>query len=251
MLAPQHPLVPKLLGALRAEVDSWTPRPPSPSTISQCTRQHWFRVKQVPRTDPPKAETILAADEGWLVEPKVFSLLEAAGYEVGREVECVWDWWPGDPGTPDGWAYNPSTDKPYIVDAKRIGGWSYLYINENGLRSERPDYYDQMQLYMEATHIRRALVVVLCADPFSAQWIWKKIKKHKEPLPTVYVEEYEYVRDRVKELIGRAEMLNDVIERYENADAVPRDYDPHDDKFPCGSFARPYCNWRKACVEAG
>ena len=247
MLLP-HPFVPKLLDTLVAEVDEWGARRPSPSNISQCSRQHWFRVRRWRRTNLPRAGSVLAADEGWLVEPKVFSMLEKLGCRVERDVDCDWEFWRGDPGTPDGaiWQPGDSPQEGMIVDAKRLGMWSYISLLEKGLRGSKPEYYDQMQLYMTASGLKVALVVALCADPAGTGWVWKTIKKRQDELPPLWVEEVALDRERVNELCVRERWIDDMIEMVDEPARVTREFNPQTTNFPCN-----YCGWQDSCVEAG
>lgn len=240
-----HPLALKFVESLRGEAYTWEPRPPSPSNIMRCVRQHWFRARKYPMTNPPEAGAILMMDEGWLVEPKVVDLFTSVGWNAERKVECDWSWWPGSPGTPDGVATDEQGTS-YIVDAKRLGAWSFSFALADSIREHTPDYYTQVQLYMKAAGVERALIVALCADYSATNTISKmgSLKGRIASVLPVIVEEYEYDHTAVEEACRRAEYIQWQIENINDPADVEREYDPFKARFPCG-----YCAWQDACKD--
>ena len=197
-------------------------------------------------SDNRQVASTLAASMGTAVESVVTALFEPLGISTKQVKILNPDIIGCRGGTVDQVWCMDYTSQQYVVEVKRLGVWSYLDLVERGVELSHPSYYAQVQLYMHALDIDKALLVAIAADPTATRWVSERIKKRTAP-PPLWVEEIEYDVSETVGLIRRARRQGQLIDDMTLTMAdVPRDYNPLSDKFPCD-----YCQWQTKCITAG
>ena len=194
----------------------------------------------------------MAAEQGKAEEEIVYSLLEKAGFRVlekqvpvpGEKINCK-------QGTADMVLSRDSSSglppTKYVGEIKRLGLRRYIDFAVRGTKKAHAQYYTQSQLYMAGLEIPRAIIVAVSADYSAVRHYWgcQRFDINKI-VPPVWAEMVTADPLWQQACIARAKEIDGHIEAAKEAREVPRDFNPWEDRFPCG-----YCGWQAACQEAG
>ena len=216
---------------------------PSPSGITRCRLQQWYKAKEEESSVVLPAAWKKRSAAGVLIELYWMSVLQLAGLDI-QPTEA----------TPCGEHMRAHPDalvgSDGLLELKDKTGWAYKRLIEGtGLAYEEPSEYMQAQLYMAATERQWCLYLASPADPAFLQSImqqWKKYGPNYE-LPLVYLAVIERREQDILAGLARAEMIAEDVKQEE---PPPREFDgvalnPKGKKsFPCG-----YCLHNKQCVE--
>ena len=242
----------QLLGELGAQMPTYlakhlamTHTVPSPSSVTDCRLQQWFKAREYEPDVVVPAAWLKRAAAGVVIEPYWMAILTLAGLPItlpGHEIPCG----PVMDAHPDGYIGDNA-----LLELKDKTGWGYKRLIEgNGIAYEEPNEYMQCQLYLHASGRDWCLYLASAADPALLQSLmrqWKKYGKDYE-LPLVYLE-IVYKRDEdVQAGLERGDMIADDAQ---SSAAPPREYDGVAFKtdgvtktFPCG-----YCIYQPTCKE--
>ena len=229
---------------------------PSPSSVTRCTRQNWFKSKGVPRTEPLDAETAVAQESGRLTESLLTALLEEAGFgtmefdptdEAQRELKpkALKSYNLRGGQLDNAITLNEPWASKYgevaLVELKRKSVFAFLQLVRTGRVMEgAPEDYAQLQALMAATGRRYALY-------FAVNWDRGALTKatRGKPRPDGFYLEWVPFNDAaVSGVAGRAEMQGGWIDGPADASKVPYDHTPGKD-WQCD-----WCGWRAACEAA-
>lgn len=202
----------------------------------ECARKLWYGFHWASfKKHSAKAERIFTA--GHLFEAQIISQLKAIGCEVfrvdaeGNEIELY-----GHPeeeqetfvgfaghalGHPDarirGVIEAPKT--VHILEIKTMAQKYFVPLTKKGIKDANPKYYSQMQRYMEASELKRALFVA--------------INKNTSEL---YIERVEYEKDFAKTLVEKEKQI--ILSPESPAKAFKKDF------FQCN-----FCEHKEVCHE--
>lgn len=215
---------------------------PSPSGVTNCRLQQWFKGQGIERDTVPPAAWDKRAAAGVLTESWWLTVLKMAGLDIrlpdkaipcGSVMRAHPDAYIGDDG---------------LLELKDKTGWAYKRILESlNLAYEEPREYMQAQLYMHAANRDWCLYLASPADPALLQSLmrqWKKYGKQYE-LPLFHMEVIERREVDILAGLARGEMI---AKDQESADPPPREFngiefDRKGNKaWPCG-----YCQWGDTC----
>ncbi len=228
---------------------------PSASQTSACIRQQVYNGRRVPRTNPTPVRSQKNMAQGALMEDYWFEVYEQAGFQVQRHPPAhpLTDDLAVIPGSCDG-----ILDGDTVLELKNLGAWSYISFIQKGLKEAEVSYYYQVQAYMHAYGMSKAILHAGVADPSGTVWIWQRIKKQEGRMPDFWLEEipfdylaYEQASRWAKDVDFYANKNPDIPMAQ-----VPRTWhegqlvDPAgmlaNNKFPCA-----YCGWAQACIKDG
>jgi hypothetical protein len=222
---------------------------PSPSSVTDCRRQLWFKTHdtEVDRTLP--GSWAMRAATGMVLEPWWFMILGLSDPRLAVTTqEEPLDIAPGVIGSPDGYLNEIGA----LVELKSQTGWKFIFNNEKGIDGESPEHVAQAQLYMHGAGREWCLYLASAADPAFVEWykrpyIGPKGAKYKDPdfkYPFFLLHWIEYDPKEAKSLLTRMEQIRRDKRKDEPA---PRDYNPETTKWPC----QLGCRWRTQCEEIG
>lgn len=216
---------------------------PSPSGITRCRLQQWYKAKEEESSVVLPAAWKKRSAAGVLIELYWMTILKLTGldiydngpYRCGDHMDAHPDAFIADDG---------------LLELKDKTGWAYKRLIEgSGIAYEEPSEYMQAQLYMAATERPWLLYLASPADPAFLQSImqgWKKYGQNYE-LPLVYLAVIERREQDILAGLARAEMIAEDVKQDE---PPPREFDgvalnPKGKKaFPCG-----YCIYHPQCQE--
>lgn len=248
----------KVYAAAEGLQDEWEDRAvPSPSSIDYCARRLWYQHQGTPKTNRTPPRSIKRMESGRRIEPFWLKVYNRAGFIV-----VVLDAESRMPihSLPAGGEFDAlligNTTYPtemLVLEQKDLGAWSFMRIVDEGVRAGAPDYYAQVQLYMEGLRqagvaVERAVFHAGQADPSALVWLWQKIKKRAGRPPDFHVEVVPFDQAEVDRALARALVIQGYCQQ---AIVAPREYDPAEGKFPCGQADNPYCGWREQCLKDG
>lgn len=214
---------------------------PSPSSVTSCRRQLWYKVHdtEVDRS-LPESWTMRAA-AGMAMEPWWFMMLGLADPRLAvTTIEDPLDIAPGVIGSPDGYL----TEIGALLELKSQTGWKFMFNNEKGIESESPEHVAQCQLYMHGAGLEWTLFLAAAADPQLVRWVKNRKRDPEFTYPFFLLEWVQYDPKEAKFLLTRMEQ----IRRDKRKDTpAPREYDPAETKWPC----QLGCRWRTQCEELG
>lgn len=230
---------------------------PSPSGIMSCRLRQWFQGKDYPRTNRIPVDSLKNMAQGTAIESFWRDTYSAAGFHLVYPPPPVVV---GDMVSRggDGILYVATKEAaamvglpigtPMLLELKNFGAWSYFDFIDNGIEKGHPDYWVQVQTYMEGYGLDYCVFHAGMADPSGTKWIWKRIKKRTEDIPPFWMEVIRREPDVALKAVERAAEVRWAIDNI--ADRVPielRDFDPTvllpTKAWPCG-----YCGWADACV---
>lgn len=228
-----------LLGTLESIQDVDTHRNiPSPSTVDDCIRRLVYNITGAVKTEGTPVASILAAEQGKSQEVIVEKLLTLMGrsYVTQLPVDIL-----------EGGTSDFLVDDEEVWDVKRMSLFRYLRLIQYGLKVGHPNYYSQLQLYMEGLGVKKAVVLALSADHSAVTYYWNRRGWSLETrVPPLWTETIEYDSEWVKNKINRAKDISYYIKQA-NPAKTPRDYNPLVDKFPCSEW----CGWKIQCIKDG
>lgn len=240
----------ELLTQLTAEVPGWLKAHyemehsyPSPSGITQCRLQQWYKAKDYKRDQEIPRSWKARAAAGILVEPYWFAVMKLAGFDMTLPQE-TYKCGPLMITHPD------ALVEGLPWELKTITGWGYRYLLEGrGIAGEQAGHFAQMQLHLYATEQEWGLYIATPPDPNLLQSIMRQNKKYGRlyEMPLVYIEWVPRHEPEIKHQLERAEML---VEDLKSDDPPPREFDGREfdmtgkRTFPCG-----YCVNLKTCNE--
>lgn len=235
------------------------PRPqggaPSPSSVSACTRENWFKAANskddsmyIPDNFPGGGEVSIIAESGRLTETVLIDSAIEAGLIDGismstrklfvEELEIIHM----QHGEFDGIGKTP--DGPVLIECKRKGVFALKELVRAGaVITGAANDYTQMQTYMMALGLPRALYIAVGWD--RSAWTQNNRKGAERP-PMAHIEWVQFNEAAASLAVSRADMQQGYIDTAEYPGDVPRDYDPKQKKFPC-----TWCPWFNHCREAG
>lgn len=226
---------------------------PSPSSVSKCTRQNWFKAKGTAKTNQPdNGESVIAAETGRLSEAFLIRVVEEAGLGVPvyvtedeslRELSAAELEEVSMKGGQVDNIIRPDDGERFLVEFKRKGVFDMLDLLRDGLREAKPDEFIQMQSLMHAKGLTRGLYIAANWDRGS---FTSRVRKWDERPDGLYAEWVPYSRPAALAAKVRAEMQTKLIEEEEDPARVPRDYDPFEGKFPCS-----WCPHWDVCKKVG
>lgn len=219
---------------------------PSPSSVTDCRRQQWYKVHdtEVDRTLPES--WAMRAATGMVMEPWWFMILGLSDPRLAvTTIEEPLDIAPGVIGSPDG--YLKEIDS--LFELKSQTGWKFSYNVKNDIFRESPEHVAQCQLYMHGAGVEWTLYLAAAADPSLIKWVKKFFAKKEEKAdyenyPFFFVEWVRYDPIHAQSLIHRMEMIRQ--DKFAE-EPVSRDYNPATTKWPC----QLGCRWRAQCEAAG
>lgn len=247
---------------------------PSPSGINSCFRKQVMARRRIAHTNPGKPAWIKKAEQGHLVEPFWHEVFERADFKLvdltGSERQEI----DGGPmtGVGDRIVFDPTGEIPsaLLLELKDLGMFTYYSFLEDGLRNGLPDYYFQVQAYMEEYDLPMAVVFAGQADSSACTWWWRTRKtctRTKKPHDKTCEDknhggEQTWPDPFVVEVVPRApadfawaqQRARDVVYYADNPiplREVPRDYDPALEKWNGRTSPCTWCPVKDACLEAG
>lgn len=154
----------------------------SMSELGRCVRDLWAQQHGIPDERPPAGQAFMAFDVGSALEPAIVGWLKKAGYQIA-EKNGAEQWRVAirsesgaelASGRLDGlilWG-NPRDQDWRLIEVKTAKAKRFDALVEAGsYRAWNPDYFDQVQSYMGASHeeldmpsLEDCLVVVACKD---------------------------------------------------------------------------------------
>ena len=212
---------------------------PSPSRITSCRLQQWYRAKGFPHDQEIPTYWKVRAAMGVAAEPYYLAVLTAAGLGV---------WLPTEAFPIGPMLAHPDLLAPdFAVELKTTNGWGYKALLENpaGVVAEEFGHFAQSQLQAAAADRRWSLYITTPADPSMLQGIMRQRKEYGPlwELPPFYIEWIERNDNEVARLLERAEML--VKDLASDVPPTPEfdgvEFEPKKGRraYPCG-----YCLWR-------
>lgn len=231
---------------------------PSPSGIYGCIRQQWFQGKRIPRTNRIPVRSYKKMQAGKRIEPFWREVYERAEFEVVEYPERIPVWSGLSSGEPDGKLIDTLSDPlmQYGLELKDLGIWSYFNMLDKGLKEGLPEYWYQVQDYLEAQGLPLAIVHAGMADASAVVWFWQKIKKREGRPPDFLIEvvpfspsDYYWSKQRAEEVKFLVENEDDpakVRTDYEGKTLNPAKVIKSKKTFPCG-----YCGHLEACLKVG
>lgn len=266
----------RVLDALTRYRDDEEPHDvPSPSGIASCFRKQVAARRGIPHTNPGKPAWIKKAEQGRLVEPFWQEVFERAQFSLidltASERQKVGD----GPmtGIGDRIMADHTGEIPIamLLELKDLGMFTYFSFLEQGLQKGLPDYWYQVQSYLEEYDLPFAVVLAGQADASACTW-WFRTRKtctrKKKPHDHTCVDKYHgdeqiWPDPFVVELVPRApadfdwanQRAKDVVYYADDATIplrqVPRDYDPTLPKWNNRTSPCTWCPIKDACLEAG
>lgn len=228
---------------------------PSPSSVSKCTRQNWFKSRGYPVDNYPDPEGYISQEGGRLSEPLLQSILEEAGIvlsmkydqsDEGRELmpeQLARVNMNG--GQVDNVGVTPEGDE-VLVEFKRKNVYSMkaLWLSKDLSRcSEGQDDYTQLQSLLHALDLKKAIYV-------AAAWDRSALTQAIRPkVPMTYIDEVAYNPMVAKVATERAARQDSYIKNEDTAARVPRDHNPTGG--PKADWQCRWCSWWNTCVDAG
>lgn len=210
---------------------------PRASSLGSCARQQWYAMRQTPVTD--------AQDPPWP------TMMGYAGEAIAREVLRDMGYSVDTATIPDDLPYSGHVDdiisgldlgdERVVWDNKVRGVYGMRTLMTKGLPAADPEMYVQMQAYMAALGLRRAMLTIL---PHDLRLMMREVRTYKlAGSPLVHrimvnadAKTQEIARARAVEIAGASAL--DVI--------VRREFNPASkahEVFPCG-----FCEWRSRCL---
>jgi len=218
---------------------------PSPSSVTTCRRQLWYKVHdtEVDRTLPESWAMRAAA--GMVMEPWWFMILALADPRLKvTTVEEPLEIAPGVIGSPDGYL----TEIGALLELKSQTGWKFIYNNEKGITSESPEHVAQCQLYMHGAGVEWTLYLAAAADPQLVRWHKAPyVNKKKDPEFEYPFFLLEWVKYDPKEATALLERMEVIRADKDEDEPVMREYNPQTTRWPC----QQGCRWRGQCEEVG
>jgi hypothetical protein len=139
-----------------------------------------------------------------------------------------------------------------LLELKDLGAWSYMDFVLKGCEAGLPDYYDQIQSYLQAYGRDYCVFHAGMADASGTKFIWSRIKRQTDPCPPFWVEIVKRDSPRTMQVLSRASEIKWAIDNIHPDDRIPielKDFDSEklvpEHKYPCG-----YCGFADLCVKA-
>lgn len=236
---------------------------PSPSSVTRCTRENWFKARGYEKThEPDNGESVISAESGRLTEPLLLAVTclaydaspmyqqdDESGRELdeeelarvsmaGGQVDNILTIH-GDNGVPAG-----VLGENVLVEFKRKGVFPYLKLLRADVREGAESDYVQMQSLMHAKQLPYALYV---AANFSRDALTANTRKWDERPPGIIGEWVLYNEAEALAAKQRAETQLHYIHTVDDPASVPTDYqgarlEPGAGKFPCS-----WCRYWVTC----
>lgn len=137
------------------------------SAVNQCDAAIWFEFRWVAESKPFTGQKRSLFETGLYWEDRLLADLEAIGADVMSKQKKVRLADGHLKGKVDGIAASGIPEAPraaHIVECKSLDLKSFTKLKKDGVEKAKPDHYGQMQLYMHATGIQRALYLAVCRD---------------------------------------------------------------------------------------
>jgi hypothetical protein len=249
-----------LVTSVEALQDEWDPHDvPSPSGIAGCRLRQWFDGKRIPRSNRIPAASIKKMQAGKEIEGFWRTAYERLGFEVLGDLPRV----PigahmtgeGDgilSATQDGKPFDVKLDgvtvpggTRFLLELKDLGVWTYLNFYQKGAEEGLPDYWAQVQCYMEGYNLDACILHAGQADASAVTYIWnqRKVKNDWPDKPPPFILE---IIPRIPQEFARwsgvAQEIKYYIEQVDQLPAALRDFDPHTTRYPC-----QWCGWVNLC----
>ena len=241
---------------------------PSPSTVSSCRLRQWFQGTGFPRTDRIPVDSLKKMESGRVIEDFWREVYTRAGFLVVSPTPPV------EVGTMkskggDGILFIERQDTAellseavgerldvgasLLLELKDLGAWSYMDLAKSGVKEGLPDYWMQVQSYLQAYGRNYCIFHAGMADASGTKFIWKRIrgKEMGDYVPPFLVEVIKREPADVMEALNRATEVRWNIDNPRGT-RVPIEIADYDSTklYPQGKYPCGYCGWGKLCVEA-
>jgi len=215
---------------------------PSPSGLTTCHTQLWFKNKGVPEEHSVPAAWKKRAAVGSMTELLWIAIFRLAGYDIDI-AEAGFAVGDHMRGHADGFITGDNEEEG-LLELKDLTGWTYKRILEEpgGIINSEMRYYTQMQMYMHGADVDWGLFFVSPADPAHLQSNMRRYKKYGQSwtLPLFYTEIVERDEAHIQASLNRAESIATLMSEIT---PPPREYDGIMN-WPCN-----YCPFQRRCNE--
>jgi hypothetical protein len=239
----------------------------SPSSVYSCLRRQWYRATGAEETNLPSLASLKKMESGTAIEGYWHKVYEGSGFRVSRPEERLpinneeGEWLTD--GAVDGILESEEDpDFKVLLELKDLGYYSYRDVVKKGVKVGAPEYYTQVQLYMDAALTAGLTTIPLCifhagmADLSGSRFIWERIHKEEEgSLPNIYIEVIEQDKEWLRWAKNRIATL--ILLMAPDNGVPAREYDPvtlgreRVSAYPCGRIERPYCPFIERCINDG